>query len=131
MSYSVVFRFGAILRKDQSPYYLLRARCGHEHLTIRSAAECKDRLTKGGKGVGYIIGRLGKVEDNTAHEKVTEAAIRAISKARATDLDVAEAFRIVLDLAKRKIRAAKLRTAERARLIAAYDIVERFVVRLR
>jgi hypothetical protein len=128
VSYSVVFRFGYILSKDQSRFYLLRARCGHEHLTIRSAAECKDRLAKSSRVIGYIIGRFGQVEDDTAHEKVTEANI---SKARTSDLDVAEAFRIVLHLAKQSIRATKAMTREHARQAAAYNIVEQFVVRLR
>jgi hypothetical protein len=46
-------------------------------------------------------------------------------------LDVAEAFRIVLNLAKRSIRATNAMTREHARQIAAYNIVEQFVVRLR
>jgi len=128
VSYSVVFRFRSRLREDQSRFYLLRARCGHEHLTIRSAAECKDRLAKGAKGIGYIVGRFGKVEDDATHEKVTEANI---SKSRTSDLDVAEAFRIVLNLAKRSIRATNAMTRVHARQIAAYNIVEQFVVRLR
>jgi hypothetical protein len=123
-----VFRFGSILRKSQSRFYLLRARCGHEHLTIRSAAECRDRLAKSSRVIGYIIGRFGQVEDDTAHEKVTEERIR---KARTSDLDVAEAFRIVLNLAKRSISATKAITGKRAREVAAYSIVEQFVVRLR
>jgi hypothetical protein len=128
MSYSVMFRFGAILRKDQSCFYLFRARCGHEHLTIRSAAECKDRLAESFRVIGYIIGRFGEVVDNTTHAKVTEDNI---SKARMSDLDVTEAFRIVLNLAKRSIRATKAVTRENARQVAAYNIVEQFVVRLR
>ena len=68
------------------------------------------------------------MEDDTVHEKVTE---ENISKARISDLDVAEAFRIVLNLAKRSIRGAKAMTRERAREVAAYRIVEQFVVRLR
>jgi hypothetical protein len=128
MSYSVAFRFGSILRKDPSGFYLLRARCGHEHLTIRSAAECKDRLAKSSRAIGYIIGRFGQVEDDTAHEKVTEENIR---KARTADLDEAEAFRIVLNLAKRNLRTTKAMTRESARQVAAYNIVEQFVVRLR
>jgi hypothetical protein len=128
VSYSVVFRFGSILRKSPSRFYLLRARCGHEHLTIRCAAECRDRLAKSSRVIGYIIGRFGHVEDDTAHEKVAEEHIR---KARTSDLDVAEAFRIVLNLAKRSIRATKAITGERAREVAAYSIVEKFVVRLR
>jgi hypothetical protein len=128
VSYSVVFRFGSILRKDHSRFYLLGARCGHEHLTIRSAAECKDRLAKSFKVIGRILGRFGQVEDDTAHEKVTEESIK---KARISDLHVAEAFRIVLDLAKRSIRGARAMTRERAREVAAYNIVEQFVVRLR
>jgi hypothetical protein len=128
VSYSVVFRFGPILRKDQSRFYLLRVQCGHEHLTIRSAAECKDRLAKSYRVIGYIIGRFGQLEDDKAQEKVTEENIR---KARTSDLDVAEAFRIVLHLAKRSIRATKAITRERAKEVAAYNIVEQFVVRLR
>jgi geranylgeranyl pyrophosphate synthase len=128
VSYSVVFRFGSILRKDQSRFNVLRARCGHEHLTIRSAAECKDRLARSLRAIGYIVGRFGQVEDDTVHEKVTE---ENISKARISDLDVAEAFSIVLNLAKRSIRGAKAMTRERAREVAAYRIVEQFVVRLR
>lgn len=54
-----------------------------------------------------------------------------IRNARATELDVAEAFRIVLALAKEHIKAAKPKTGERARQTAACVIVERFVVRLR
>ena len=130
MAYSVEFRYPRdyVLREDGSLFCLLRMRCGHEHLTIRSAAECKDRLAKSSRVIGCIIGRFGQVEDDTAHEKVTEANI---SKARTSDLDVAEAFRIVLNLAKRSIRATKAITRERAREVAAYNIVEQFVVRLR
>jgi hypothetical protein len=128
VSYSVVFRFGSILREDRSHFYLLGARCGHEHLTIRSAAECKDRLAKSFRVVGQILGRFGQVEDDTAHEKVTEENIK---KARISDLDVAEAFRIVLNLAKRSITGARAMTRERAREVAACYIVEQFVGRLR
>jgi hypothetical protein len=64
VSYSVVFRFGSILRKSQSRRDLLRARCGHEDLTIRSAAEREDRLAKSSRVIGYAIGRFGNVEDD-------------------------------------------------------------------
>jgi hypothetical protein len=128
MSYSVVFRFGSIPRKDQSCFYLLRGRCGHEHLTIKSAAECKDRLAKSFRVIGYIIGRFGEVVDDTTRAKVTEDNI---SKARISDLDVTEAFRIVLNLARGSIRATKAMTKESARQVAAYKIVEQFVARLR
>jgi hypothetical protein len=127
VSYSVVFRFGSIPRKDQSHFDLRRARCGHEHLTIRSAAECKDRFAKSSRVISNIIGRFGNVEDDTNQERVTEAHI---SKARKSDLDVAEAFRIVLNLAKRG-RATKAMTREHAREVAACNIVEQFDVRLR
>jgi hypothetical protein len=128
MSYSVVFRFGSVLRRDHSRFYLLRARCGHEHLTIRSAAECKDRLAKSSRVLGYIIGRFGRVEDDTTQEQVTDADI---SKARTSDFDIAEAFRVVLHLAKQRISATRAMTREHRRQIAAYKIVEQFVVRLR
>jgi hypothetical protein len=128
VSYSVVFRFGSILRKSQSRFDLLRARCGHEHLTIRSAAECKDRLAKSSRVIGYAIGRFGNVEDDTTQERVTE---EHISKARKSDLDVTEAFRIVLNLAKRNIIRGHARKGERARQTAACGIVEEFVIRLR
>ena len=128
MSYSVVFRYGSVLRRDQSRFDLLRARCGHEHLTIRSAAECKDRLAKSSRVLGYIIGRFGRVEDDTTQEQVTDADI---SKARTSDFDIAEAFRVVLDLAKQRIRTTRAMTREHTRQIAAYKIVEQFVVRLR
>jgi hypothetical protein len=72
-----------------------------------------------------MIGRFGRVEEIGTHRVVTEAEIR---KARATELDVAEAFRIVLALAKDHINGAK--TGERAKRTAACDIVEKFVVRL-
>jgi hypothetical protein len=126
--YSVVFRFGSMPRDNVSRFYLLRARCGHEHLTIKSAAECKDRLATSSRLLGYMIGRFGEVEDDTTHEKVADTDI---NEARKSDLDVAEAFRIVLNLAKQKIRQAKTGTVERARQVAAYNIVEKFVVRLR
>ena len=87
-----------VLRTDGSPFCLLRMRCGHEHLTIRSAAECKDRLAKRSRVIGCAIGRFGKVAEITTHRVVTDEEIR---KARATELDIAEAFRIVLNLAKR------------------------------
>jgi hypothetical protein len=38
-------------------------RCGHEHLTIRSAAECKDRLAKSSRVFGYTIGRFDEVAE--------------------------------------------------------------------
>jgi hypothetical protein len=128
--YSVEFRYprNYILRRDGSLFCLLRLRCGHEHLTIRSAAECKDRLAKSSRFIGYTIGRFGKVEEIATHRVVTDEEIR---KARATELDIVEAFRIVLKLAKEHIKAAKTKTTERARVAAACDIVEKFVVRLR
>jgi hypothetical protein len=98
--YSVEFRYPRdyVLRKDGSLFCPLRMRCGHEHLTIRSAAECKDRLAKSSRVIGCAIGRFGKVAEITTHRVVTDEEIR---KARATELDIAEAFRIVLNLAKR------------------------------
>jgi len=75
-----------------------------------------------------MIGRFGEVEDDTTHEKVADTDI---NEARKSELDVAEAFRIFLNLAKQKIRQAKTGTVERARQVAAYNIVEKFVVRLR
>jgi hypothetical protein len=128
--YSVVFRYPKdyVVRRDGSPLSLLRLRCGHHHLTIRSAAECKERLAHRPIGIGHIIGRFGKVEEIATHRVVTDAEI---AKARATELDMAEAFRIVLNLAKENIKAAKTNTKERARGNAACDIVEKFVVRLR
>jgi hypothetical protein len=128
--YSVVFRYPTdyILRKDGSLFGLLRMRCGHQHLTIRSAAECKDRLARGPKGIRYIIGRFGRVEDTATHRVLTDAEIR---KARATELDIVEAFKTVLALARERITSAKTKTGERARQTAACDIVEKFVVRLR
>jgi hypothetical protein len=100
--YSVEFRYPRdyVFREDGSVFHLLRMRCGHEHLTIRSAVECKDRLAKSSRVIGYAIGRFGKVAEVTTHRVVTDEEIR---KARATELDIAEAFRIVLDLAKRNI----------------------------
>jgi benzoyl-CoA reductase/2-hydroxyglutaryl-CoA dehydratase subunit BcrC/BadD/HgdB len=103
-------------------------RCGHEHLTIRSAADCKDRLAKSSRAIGYAIGRFGKVAETTTHRVVTDEEIR---KARASELKEAEAFRIVLNLAKRGIRATKAMNREHAREVAAFNIVEQFVVRLR
>jgi hypothetical protein len=43
VAYFVEFRYPSdyVLRKDGSLFCLLRLRCGHEHLTIRSAAKCK------------------------------------------------------------------------------------------
>jgi hypothetical protein len=49
-----------VIRKDGSSFSLLRLRCGHEHLTIRSAAECKDRIAKSSRVIGYLTGRFGK-----------------------------------------------------------------------
>jgi hypothetical protein len=128
--YSVVFRYPTnyILRKDGSLLYLLRLRCGHLHLTIRSAAECKDKLASGPKGIGYLIGRFGGVEEMTTHRVVTEVEVR---EARRTELDIAEAFRIVLNLAKRNIVKDRGMTGERARQTAACAIVEQFVIGLR
>jgi hypothetical protein len=130
MVYSVVYKYPTdyIWRKDGSLFCLLRMRCGHQHLTIRSAAECKDRLASGPKLIGCIIGRFGKVEEITTHRGVTDAEIH---KARATELDMVEAFRIVLALAKEHTKAAKTKAGERARQAAACDIVEKFVVMLR
>ena len=130
MAYSVVFRYpeNPVLSKDGSLFWLLRLRCGHEHLTIRSAAECKDRLAKNSRFIGYTIGRFGKVEEITTHRVVTDAEIR---NARATELDIAEAFRIVLNLAKQNIMKDHTLTGDRARQIAACGMVEQFVVRLR
>jgi hypothetical protein len=127
--YSVEFRYPAnyILRKNGSLFSLLRMRCGHEHLTIRSAAECKDRLAKSSRFIGYTIGRFGNVQETTTRRVVTHEEIR---KARDTELDMAEAFRMVLSLAKRSIIKGRVLTGERAKQIAACDIVERFVVRL-
>ena len=65
------------MRKDGSLFYLLRMRCGHEHLTIRSAAEWKDRLAKSSKVIGYTIGRFGKVEEITTH-RVTAAHAHSV-----------------------------------------------------
>jgi hypothetical protein len=128
--YSVEFRYprNYILRKDGSLFCLLRLRCGHQHLTIRSAAECKDRLAKSSRVLGHAIGRFGKVAEITTHRVVTDAEI---PWARATELDLTEAFRMVLALAKEHIKAAKPKTGERARQTAACDIFEQFVVRLR
>ena len=131
MVYSVEFRYprrNYILRKDGSLLCLLRMRCGHQHLTIRSAAECKDRLASRPISIGHIIGRFGKVAEITTHRVVTDAEI---CKARATELDIAEAFRIVLRLAKEHMKAAKTKTAERVTQTAACGIVEEFVMRLR
>lgn len=127
--YSVVFRYPKdyVVRKDGSLFCLLRMRCGHHHLTIRSAAECKDRLARRPVGIGHVIGRFGKVEEITTHRVVTDAEI---GKARATELDIAEAFKIVLNLAKENIKAAKTKTTERAKQTAACDLVEKFVVML-
>jgi hypothetical protein len=128
--YSVVFRYPTnyIQRKDGSPFCLLRMRCGHVHLTIRSAAECKDRLASGPKGIGYLIGRFGGVEEIKTHRVVTEVEIR---EARRTELDIAEAFGIVLNLAKRNIVKDRGMSRERARQTAACAIVEQFVIGLR
>jgi hypothetical protein len=130
MAYSAVFRYPGnyLLRKNGSRFSLLRLRCGHEHLTIRSAAECKDRLAKSSRFIRYTIGRFGKVEEITTHRVVTDAEIR---NARATELDIAQAFRIVMALARQNIIKGREVTVERARQIAACEIVEKFVVRLR
>jgi hypothetical protein len=130
VAYSVEFRFPQdyVLCKDGSLFCLLRMRCGHQHLTIRSAAECKDRLASRPIGIGHVIGRFGKVAEITTHSVVTDAEIR---KARATELDIVEAFRIVLNLAKRNIIKGHALTGERARQTAACGIVEEFVIRLR
>ena len=64
--------------------------------------------------------------ETTTHRVVTDEEIR---KARATELDIAEAFGIVLNLAKRNI-IREHATGERARQTAACGIVEMFVVRL-
>jgi hypothetical protein len=130
MVYSVEFRYPKdyVLRKDGTLFCLLRMRCGHQHLTIRSAAECKDRLAKSSRAVGYAIGRFGKVAEITTHRVVTNEEIR---EARATELDIAEAFKIVLDLAKRNLTRGHALTGERTRQTAACSIVEKFVIRLR
>ena len=130
MAYSVVFRYpeNPVLSKDGSLFWLLRLRCGHEHLTIRSAAECKDRLAKNSRFIAYTIGRFGKVEEIATHRVVTDEEIR---KARATELDIAEAFRIVLALGRQNIIKGREMIGERARQTAACDIVEKFVGRLR
>ena len=129
MVYSVVLRYPKdyILRKDGTLFNVVRLRCGHQHLTIKSAAECKGRLASGPKGIGYLIGRFGSVEEITTRRVVTEAEIR---DARRTELDVAEAFKIVLALAKRSIVRGPGMTRERARQTSACAIVERFVSRL-
>lgn len=54
-----------------------------------------------------------------------------IRLARATELDIAEAFGIVLNLAKRNLGKDKAMAGERAKQVAAYAIVEAFVIRLR
>jgi hypothetical protein len=130
VAYFVEFRYPSdyVLRKDGSLFCLLRLRCGHEHLTIRSAAKCKDRLAKSSRVIGYAIGRFGKVADITTHKVVTDEEIR---KARDIELDEAEAFRIVLNLAKQNIMKDHTLTGDRARQIAACGMVEQFVVRLR
>jgi hypothetical protein len=126
MVYSVVLKFPKdyILRKDGTLFSVVRLRCGHQHLTIKSAAECKDRLASRPKRIGYLIGRFGRVEEITTRRVVTEAEI---GDARRTELDVAEAFRIVLALAKRNIVKDRGMLGERARQTAACAIVERFV----
>jgi hypothetical protein len=128
--YSVEFRYPRdyILREDGSLFCLLKMRRGHENLTIRSAAECKDRLAKNSRIIGYTIGRFGKVAEITTHSVVTDEEIR---KARDTEVDIAEAFRIVLNMAKRNIIKGHGLTGERVRQTAACGIVEDFVVRLR
>jgi hypothetical protein len=130
VTYQVQFRYPGnyVLRKDGSLFCLLRLRCGHQHLTIRSAAECKDRLVNSSRFIGYTIGRFGNVEEITTHRVVTDTEIR---NARATELDIAEAFTIVLALARQNLIKGRSMTGERARQTAACDIVEKFVVRLR
>jgi hypothetical protein len=91
-------------------------------------AECKDRLAKNSRVIGYTIGRFGRVAEITTHSVVTDEEIR---KARDTELDIAEAFRIVLNMAKRNIIKGHGLTGERVRQTAACGIVEDFVVRLR
>jgi hypothetical protein len=127
--YSVVLKYPKdyILRKDGTLFSLVRLRCGHQHLTIKSAAECKDRLANRPKGIGYLIRRFGSVEEITTRRVVTEAEIR---DARRTELDVADAFRIVLALARRSIIKGPGMAGERARQTAAFAIVEQFVSRL-
>jgi hypothetical protein len=127
--YSVQFRYPSdyVRRKDGSLFCLLRLRCSHEHRTIRSAAECKDRFAKSSRIIGYTIGRFGKVREIATHSAVTNEEIR---NARATELDIAEAFRIVLNLAKRNIIKGHALTAECARQTAAYGIIEEFVIML-
>jgi hypothetical protein len=100
--YSVEFRYprNYIPRKDGSLFCLLRLRCGHQHLTLRSPAECQDRLASRPIGIGHIIGRFGNVAEITTHRVVNDEEIR---KPGVTELDIAEAFRIVLNLAKRSI----------------------------
>jgi len=88
----------------------------------------QDRLAKSSRVIGYAIGRFGKVADITTHKVVTDEEIR---KARDTELDEAEAFRIVLNLAKQNIMKDHTLTGDRARQIAACGMVEQFVVRLR
>ena len=127
MVYSVLIRYPKqyLRRKDGSLFSILRLRCGHHHLTIRSAAECKDRLASGPKGLAYFVGRFGLVEEITTHRAITEAEIR---EARRTELDIVEAFRIVLTLAKRSIGKDKAMAGELARQAAACSIVEEFVI---
>jgi hypothetical protein len=67
------------------------------------------------------------VAEIATHRVVTDEEIR---KARATELDIAEAFRIVLNLAKRNIIRGHALTGERVRQTAACSIVEEFVIRL-
>jgi hypothetical protein len=128
--YSVEFRYPQdyVVRKDGSLFCLFRMRCGHQHLTIRSAAKCKDGLARRPIGMGYFIGRFGKVAEITTRRLLTDEEIR---KAGAMELDEAEAFRMVLALAKRNIIKGHALAGERARQIAACGIVEEFVVRLR
>ena len=129
MVYSVVLKYPKdyILRKNGTLFSVVRLRCGHQHLTLRSAAECKERLASRPKGLGYLIGRFGSGEEITTCRVLTEAEIR---EARRTELDVAEAFRIVLALAKRNIVNGSGMTLDRARQTAACAIVEQFVSRL-
>jgi hypothetical protein len=56
--YSVEFRYPKdyVLRRDGSLFCLLRMRCGHQQLTIRSAAECKNRPASRPRGIGHRHG---------------------------------------------------------------------------
>jgi len=130
VAYSVEFRYPQeyVLRRGGSLFCLLRMRCGHQHLTIKSAAKCKDRLAHRPIGMGYFIGQFGRIAEITTRRFLTD---EEIGMAIATELDETEAFRIVLNLAKRNILKGHALTGERARQIAACKLVEKFVVRLR